>query len=144
MRKLILTALLLKLTLLAQAQMFSATFEYDENGNRINAEVIYLSKATPRENQEILKEEVDKNLSVKFYPNPTLGIVSFKIDDPELENLNSTLNYIKVYDLSGRMIMNVSPVLKLNEINLSGYKDGVYLVRLKIGEISKSYKIIKQ
>lgn len=144
MRKLILTALLLKLTLLAQAQMFSATFEYDENGNRINAEVIYLSKAASGENQEILKEEVDKNLSVKFYPNPTLGIVSFEIDDPELENLNSTQNYIKAYDLSGRMIMNVSPVLKLNEINLSGYKDGVYLVRLKIGKISKSYKIIKQ
>lgn len=144
MRNLILTGFLLTISLALHAQMFSATFEYDANGNRTQATVIYLSKSAQIGNHELFQEEITDELTVKVYPNPTQGLLRVEIYEVAEEFFDSKQNVITVNDVNGRLLIQITPVLPVNEVNLSNNPNGVYFMRLKIGKFSKTYKIIKQ
>lgn len=59
---------------------------------------------------------------VQIYPNPTSGFVT-------ITGLNDDDFTVEMYDLQGKMILSVPVNSPSVELNLSGYKQGLYLIR---------------
>jgi hypothetical protein len=76
------------------------------------------------------------------YPNPTFGKVIVHVNNLELTDKN-----ILITDILGRII-NTGSVIKLAgnnaEIDMSGFKSGVYFITVKADEHLKTFKILKQ
>ena len=81
------------------------------------------------------------NASLKSYPNPftTSFRLSFESNSTEEVSLNA-------YDLTGRIVE--SQKLNYNEVNNqefgANYQSGMYILVLKQGEITKSFRVIKR
>ena len=81
------------------------------------------------------------NTSLKSYPNPfsTSFRLSFESNSTEEVSLNA-------YDLTGRIVE--SQKLNYNEVNNqefgANYQSGMYILVLKQGEITKSFRVIKR
>ena len=67
---------------------------------------------------------------IKVFPNPTKGLIHFS-----QEVLNAT-----VYDIQGRVILNVTNVDKLD---ISFQNNGVYFIQIKSDKVISTHKIIK-
>ncbi len=101
--------------------------------------VSYLNLSTM--NNIIVQRQKDNTKStadIELVPNPASKSVrlitnNFDLDDKE----------IKVSDLTGKLVH--SQLGKSNEIDISGFQEGVYLVSVKLGDklISKKLIIIK-
>ena len=65
-------------------------------------------------------------------PNPTSGILNI--------NTNSTIDAIRIYDISGRNVLNT----KSKSIDLSSLQNGIYILKIKTNGIVKTKKIIKK
>ena len=84
---------------------------------------------------------LNHSTSIKSYPNPysTSFRLNFESTSSEAVNLN-------VYDLTGRVVE--SHQMNYNEVNNqefgSNYQSGMYIIELKQGEISKSFRVIKR
>lgn len=68
----------------------------------------------------------DFTSNINFYPNPSSGIVTFKV--PENENI-----LIELYDLTGKKIY-VETINNTNSINLNNFANGVYLLSAKTSD----------
>ena len=70
------------------------------------------------------------------YPNPASNYI--RVQHPE------TINSIEITDLSGRVLEKYSASSLLNKdvISLSGLKNGVYLLKLKVGNVVEVSKLI--
>jgi len=67
-----------------------------------------------------------ESLSWNVYPNPTSGVVRTNIVD----------NY-DVFDISGKLVGQFTQV---NELNLTGFETGLYLVKNSAGEVARVSK----
>ena len=133
-------------------------FTYDRNGNRLtrSIEVTKMKSVVsfPVSNPKSLKSTVeakvssesteklqgeDQEISMVIYPNPNKGILKINISNLPL---NST-NELKLYDLSGIELLSSRNFESYLEIDISGYKDGIYILRIKINEKITDWKIIK-
>ena len=82
--------------------------------------------------------EIDTNLVIEVYPNPTSGILQVSMND-------FTNKTYKLYDITGRLIIG-NPLTKvLSEINLSSYAGGIYILAVYQENNKKiqTYRIIK-
>jgi hypothetical protein len=81
------------------------------------------------------------NIDIKLYPNPVNDILNFRIDNEITEQL-----YIYVIDTRGSIIYKNVIEDKQGSIDLSGYIQGVYFLKIinRTGKFNKTYKIIKQ
>lgn len=70
---------------------------------------------------------------IDVYPNPTTGLVQF----PQF------VESVEVFDLQGRAILNESMVNSDKSIDISGFKNGVYLMTLHSGNSSIVRKVLK-
>lgn len=77
-------------------------------------------------------DDVDNELNVNVYPNPTTGMVYI-----DAENVP----FVKVVDLSGRIVMEQQ---KTNVLDLSALQTGVYLLQLESNDQSTVKRIIKK
>ena len=77
--------------------------------------------------------QIDENLEIEYYPNPTNGIINF-IYEGDLT--------ILVYDMLGRKIIKTNNKL----VNLNDFNEGLYIFKItdKINQKSKSIRIIKK
>lgn len=127
----------------ANAQNFQTNYLYDENGNRIEVQVIYLTAggASNQPAVEDLYKEDSQNFTVKVYPNPTAGSLTINFNDTQL--LEGGGNEIVVLDMQGRVIKQIKPVELSNKIDLSEQAMGVYVLRVKVSGITKMFKVIK-
>jgi hypothetical protein len=84
---------------------------------------------------------VDETGDLKIYPNPTAGKVYIDLGAGTV-----TLKDIVVYDIYGKALQ--APVSHTSsdqlELDLSGYKAGLYVVRINTGETVKTMQIIKK
>lgn len=82
--------------------------------------------------------EVINSPDLQIYPNPVKDILKFKF----FNNLKS--ESIEIYDLSGRAITSINNSKNVNEVNMSSYAKGNYILRVKASD-GKVYiqKIIK-
>jgi subtilisin family serine protease len=78
--------------------------------------------------------------SLKITPNPATEFVQIAID-----SANEGIHDIKIYDLSGKMILNKTlefPLISM-ELNLASLREGIYFCQVSSGKNHYSAKIIK-
>jgi hypothetical protein len=81
------------------------------------------------------------NASLKSYPNPFSSSFRLSFESTSTEEVS-----LNAYDLTGRIVE--SHKLNYNEVNNqefgSNYQSGMYILVLKQGEITKSFRVIKR
>lgn len=76
--------------------------------------------------------------SISVYPNPSEGI--YQIDFAQ-ENINGLM---EVTDMQGRIILQ-QRILGANQtIDITGFNNGIYLLRIHSQEINQVFKLIKE
>jgi len=73
------------------------------------------------------------NFSV--YPNPVTDILNIRSV--------ATVDAIAVYDVLGKLVLAVTPEIISPSIDMSALNSGVYLVKVTIGDSSKTVKVIR-
>ncbi|MBC7425510.1 MAG: PKD domain-containing protein [Bacteroidia bacterium] len=93
--------------------------------------------------EQTFKLKIDNNSSVEnittenninLFPNPSTGKVTITIDG------NSNTNELNVYNMLGELVITYPSGNTAGEIDLSGYANGVYLIKIK----SKTSTITKK
>lgn len=85
----------------------------------------YLSRQTPLAIFQCSGLGMEELEATQFtlYPNPTQGIVSLKVE-------NMTIREVEVYDIFGKMIYSQTAVENELELDLTQNQTGVYLVKI--------------
>ena len=168
MKRLIIFILILTISITVYSQAFKAVYSYDANGNRVEASVDWLNSTLKSDllsvdsllpatvitkvdtnkipRQGYLQPNHDSLARTKFtiYPNPTHGILLIQIDNfDEMAKNELHQQSITVYGTTGSKIIQLSPLLSLNSINLQAYSSGIYILVIQLGSMSKSYTIVK-
>jgi hypothetical protein len=81
-----------------------------------------------------IKDLVDAG--IKMYPNPTSGMIYIESENTEIES-------IQVFDITGTLVLEVSDLEK-QQIDLSGYMQGVYIIKINTKDESFTSRIIKK
>jgi hypothetical protein len=124
-------------------------FDYDLGGNRIkrwiaNTKMIQQdSTDTIRIDSTVKKiiSNFDKtNMTVTLYPNPTASLLNLQITGIKCE----TIIKYSLVSLSGQELLLKTSNLPITQIDVSKLPPGLYIVHVKLGEYSESWKIIKQ
>lgn len=120
-------------------------FTYDASGNRLTRAVILLKSATipgdtlqAKKAEKMLEDQIGLQ-KTRIYPNPTKGML--RVDFPELTDQGAT---IRVYDPSGRLIVQKPAISIGNDVDLSAHSPGFYIMVIHIGQEKKEWKIIKE
>lgn len=71
----------------------------------------------------------------KLYPNPTQNILNLKND---LE-----ISAVEILNINGQKLYQDSPRSTNVKINLSGFSEGIYLIKVKFGGQSQTFKFVK-
>lgn len=154
---LIVVFIILGISIQAQNDVFEYRFEYDANGNRVQRNIIHITKresliannnideSNNTSEDEILdraKIPVIKfnNLDAIVYPNPTKGQLII-----ELLNFDEVNNgMILISDMQGRVIFSQKKIDKRTAIDLSNQPAGNYLLRINANKLQKEWTILKQ
>jgi hypothetical protein len=75
--------------------------------------------------------------AIAVYPNPTSGAIT-------VEFAGNDEKVLEVTDLTGRVILSEKTNLGKYTINLTGYANGVYFIKIKTGEVNQVIKVVKQ
>ena len=81
--------------------------------------------------------DLTKNDHIIVYPNPTKGMVWFDLQ------VNDPIIKVEVYDIKGKQLFCTDHV-KENHIDLSGLKNGIYLLKLETYNQKLNQKVIKE
>jgi len=71
-----------------------------------------------------------------FYPNP--------LKDNMTLNAQENIEQVELYNLLGQQIMIKQPNVSTYQINTSTLKTGVYFMKVKVGDKTGTYKVVKQ
>lgn len=77
-------------------------------------------------------ETEEPELKIKLYPNPSHGTFNVEVN----QNIDFEIN---VYNMTGRILS----LRNIQEINLSNYPSGLYIVKFKAGDLEIDKKIMK-
>ncbi len=141
------------------AQNPAVKFSYDENGNRILREIIYvtliadsleISDTTNQDNISAIdasqhqvfltNEVVIGHCNIMVYPNPFIEGVTVQCSGVEPED-NALLD---VYNLQGVKLLTVDPLKSMNKLQLNHLSPSTYLMVIKIGNNSSYWKLVKR
>lgn len=143
MRKRNFIKLVLALTLMTNTAMGVAqsriTYSYDSAGNR-RSRTIALSRSAEYDESEYYVTDALQEVEVKIYPNPTKGMLKIQL----VNYSGDVLANFMVYSLQGTLIKSLTVSESTVIIDLSGYQNGLYILKIKIGETDTSWKIIKE
>lgn len=91
------------------------------------------------QNADLGTTEVINSRDLQIYPNPVKDVLRFKFGN----NLKS--EGIDIFDMNGRVITSISNSKNVNEVNLSSYTKGTYILKVKASD-GKLYtqKIVKE
>lgn len=78
-----------------------------------------------------------KALGFNVYPNPATNVVSIK-------NAKALHAEVEVLDLNGRILLNKNATNNLTEINISNFKTGMYLFKIKTQDNEFVKRLVKQ
>ena len=118
---------------------------YDKAGNRIRRyfEIIVESSKTLKSNKSEINQKnknVDFISNIKIYPNPTDGNINISSNGiyQSIEKL------VVIFDEKGTKVIQNNSNDENIKIDLSQWADGSYFVKIKSGELSNEWKIIKK
>lgn len=122
-------------------------FDYDFNGN-LKERTIILGTRTKSANAQSSRQnypqekysETMGNAEILIFPNPTHGKLSVKVTGYDISQKTS----INIYNLSGKVVKQVSPIREINDIDMSAYSNGMYVMRIIIGDKVSEWKIMKE
>ena len=77
----------------------------------------------------------EKPNRIRVFPNPTAGLVRWESQDLENET-------VRVYNLLGQLVLEKKAVE--NQLDLTGFSAGVYLLEFKVGEGLYWEKVVKR
>ena len=77
-----------------------------------------------------------KRSTLQYYPNPVKDILTIA-DSKEISS-------VEIYDISGKKMFSESAKSSKLELNLAQLKSGVYVVKMKTANDSKTFKFIKK
>ena len=121
--------------------------EYEvEKLNDLLLRLILQRSTVPDCKNGVLKEFINKKLEVesldkkdyatKIYPNPTKGF--FKVETKR------DIEEFLMYDYTGKILLRKNNLSKgSNSFDISSYPNSVYVIRLKYGTESETFKLIK-
>ena len=75
------------------------------------------------------------NIKVSLYPNPVNNIANISADE--------TIDNLRVYDITGKVIMQHTPNKTDFRLNVSDLSKGVYLVKINSGDREATTKLVK-
>lgn len=84
-----------------------------------------------------LETDVNQQVNVKttVFPNPTRGIITVKT--------RKKIDELFMYDITGKIIIRKENPDDNKSMDLTAYPQGIYLLRVRFGEIWETFKIIK-
>jgi hypothetical protein len=127
-------------------------FSYDANGNRISRRLIVTPVDTTQKNsslnlkklnnsEELKAKETDESeVKIAIYPNPSKGFLRVDIVNMPIEAKSE----LRVFTIKGNQILIQKNLEGISEINLSGFKNGTYILKILIDNRSYTYKVVKQ
>ncbi len=135
-RKLITLMLFVLLSFAASAQT-SVTFSYDYSGNRITRQLYIGSNSRNRAPQATAVESLSgKKVSIRPIPAESKVWV-------EITGLtDADICILRIYNLSGKLLKEQNAE-KSTTLDLSSYKQGVYILSIELNKEKKTWKIIK-
>ena len=123
-------------------QMFK--YAYDSAGNRERRSIIYYDSQAKKsakitEPEELLKEENLAGFNV--YPNPAKEVLYVVIPPDENDSPDSW--DIRLFDSMGRLVLHQKGSSNINELSLSGVKNGYYILRVANKGVRKEWRVVK-
>lgn len=105
------------------------------------ADVIIDSNALGCNSQEVIEEicesvsieEPTANQNITFYPTPATTTITIQTN-------NKHIAEIKIYNLTGQVVLQERP--SGNTIDVSGLKDGLYILECLVGDVSFRQKVV--
>lgn len=80
-------------------------------------------------------EEITTNEGILIYPNPTTGVINFRLLDT-----NTSIKGLQIYDFTGRVVFASNKIV--DNFNFSSLPSGMYLVKIVSNKGVKTKKII--
>ena len=120
-------------------------YGYDSSGNRTDR---YIGLKSTRNADNKVDEEQDQksfrdqlgDIEIKIYPNPSKGELTI-----EIVNLpKDPVGWIGVYDTTGKLIFKQSELVYRNVVNISSSDNGMYMLRIVVGDDISEWKILKE
>jgi len=81
-------------------------------------------------------EDIYNNPVFQVYPNPAIDFVTVEIDNPENKKL-----HLEFYSSTGTLV-HAEPIFSKSKIDLTGFSDGMYIVRIQGESVYGTRKII--
>ena len=96
-----------------------------------------LASSWSAENQTTLSvDQFNLSGSINVFPNPSSGKLSI--------TSSMLISSVKLFDLSGRMLLNKSPQNIIWDADISDFSNGIYLLQIDFGTKSVTRKILKK
>lgn len=80
--------------------------------------------------------DLASNNVFQITPNPAADFCTIKAYDK--------INLIQVFDVNGKLILNAIPNSNVYTINVSGFSQGVYFVKVTLDDTVKTQKLIRE
>jgi len=81
-------------------------------------------------------EDIYNNPAFNVYPVPAIDNITVEIDNPENKEL-----LLEIYSNTGRLV-HAEPIFSKNKIDLTGFSDGMYILRIRGEQVYGTRKII--
>ena len=120
------------------------TFTYDASGNLtqrtyvVNMQLSQARKNNPGKDSSNVVALSDK-LKVTIFPNPTKGELKIQVSGVD----NNAEVDVTLYNPNGQVLLRQKVQEGLSEMDLSGYTDGWYLLKVQSGARVLNFKIVK-
>ena len=138
--------------LTGQYTVFAQTtvkYSYNKAGSREARHVITLKSAkadttalaqADKDNKIETFEEKLGGQEIIIYPNPTLGQLQVEIQGDGTTSGTS----LQLYSLSGKLLYSKAPATTINTLDLSGYPQGTYVLKIVNGKKVSEWKVVKE
>ncbi|WP_369995747.1 fibronectin type III domain-containing protein [Winogradskyella sp.] len=81
-------------------------------------------------------DDIENNASFSYYPNPVKNTLSL--------NAQNTIENVVMYNMLGQEVLRANPNAMDSELDMSNLQDGTYFVKVTIGNVAKTIRVIKQ
>lgn len=129
----------------AQTKAYYVNYGYDADGNRISRTVRLGNDRDDRRQSDTADmaryTDLIAGSEISIYPNPTTGRVSVGMTSPTEEGVAFTA---ALFSPLGALITRREAGTFPAEFDLSGLPPGVYMLELRLGDETRTWKIIKE
>ena len=125
-------------------------FAFDTAGNRISRTIILPAPMSETRSIQVEYEpeletepfvEQQGEREIRIFPNPTRGMLAVEIRGGET---NDAVR-LSLFDMQGRLLQTIeSSAGVIQQVDMSAYPPGTYVLQLQIENQTMSYRIIRQ